>query len=145
MAYEGLLFSTLTLDLVPHVQIVHPRVFQTAHDFHEFKSFQFSLSSEGYFGVFDHATLKKLCLLLFTIPYKAMPHWKGQRLNFQKKKISKIVRKYRAAWNFLQIYFETRSANANQIILISIMKFYTSASLVLRWFTLHRRLFFFYN
>ena len=25
-------------------------------------------------------------MLLFTIPYKAIPHWKGQRLKFQKKK-----------------------------------------------------------
>ena len=25
IVYEGLLFSTLSLDLVPHVQIVHPR------------------------------------------------------------------------------------------------------------------------
>ena len=61
------------------------KVFQTAQDFHEFKAFQLSLSSEGYFSIFDHATLKKSCLLLFTIPYKAMLHWKGQRLNFQKK------------------------------------------------------------
>ena len=29
--------------------------------------------------------LKIITLLLFTIPYKAIPHWKGQRLNFQKK------------------------------------------------------------
>ena len=44
----------------------------------------------------------------------------------------KIVRKYRAAWNFLQIYFVTLSDYANRIIIISIMKFYTSASLVLK-------------
>ena len=44
----------------------------------------------------------------------------------------KIVRKYRAAWNFLQIYFVTLSDYANRIIRISIMKFYTSASLVLK-------------
>ena len=44
----------------------------------------------------------------------------------------KIVRKYRAAWNFLQIYFVTLSDYANRIIIISIMKFYTSVSLVLK-------------
>ena len=44
----------------------------------------------------------------------------------------KIVRKYRAAWNFLQIYFVRLSDYANWIIIISIMKFYTSASLVLK-------------
>ena len=42
---------------------------------------------------------------------------------------------------FLQIYFETLSDYANRIIIISIMTFYTSSSLVLKWFTLHRRLF----
>ena len=36
----------------------------------------------------------------------------------------KIVRKYRAAWNFLQIYFETLSDYANRIIIISIMILY---------------------
>ena len=138
--------------------------------------------------------LKIITLLLFTIPYKAIPHWKGQRLNFQKKifqsqethnipqkkltrhisakkffkfiknvilpgnvsilcnmvgtssSISKqnnpkIVRRNRATWNFQQIYFETLSDYANRIIIISIITFYTSASLVLKWFTLHRRLF----
>ena len=40
----------------------------------------------------------------------------------------KIVRKYRAAWNFLQIYFVTLS-DYHKII---IMKFYTSASLALK-------------
>ena len=44
----------------------------------------------------------------------------------------KIVQKYRAAWNFLKIYFVTLSDYANRIIIISIMKFYTSASLVLK-------------
>ena len=31
--------------------------------------------------------LKKIIsLLLFTVPYQAIPHWKGKKLNFQKKK-----------------------------------------------------------
>ena len=31
---------------------------------------------------------KIISLLLFTLPYQAIPHWKGQKLNFQKKNIS---------------------------------------------------------
>ena len=33
----------------------------------------------------------------------------------------KIVRKYRAAWNFLQIYFETLSDYASRIIIIDLV------------------------
>ena len=41
-----------------------------------------------FFGIFDHATLKNyISLLLFTVPYQAIPYWKGQKLNFQKKNI----------------------------------------------------------
>ena len=33
--------------------------------------------------------LKKIIsLLVFTVPYQAIPHWKGQQLKFQKKNIS---------------------------------------------------------
>ena len=52
--------------------------------------------------------------------------------SISKPSTPKIVRKYRAAWNFLQIDFVTLSDYANRIIIISIMKFYTSASLVLK-------------
>ena len=32
--------------------------------------------------------LKKIIsLLLFTVPYQPIPHWKGKKLNFQKKEI----------------------------------------------------------
>ena len=58
----------------------------------------------------------------------------GSNKNFfsiSKPNNPKIVPKYRAAWNFLQIYFVTLSHDTNRIIIISIMKFYTSASLVL--------------
>ena len=31
--------------------------------------------------------LKTISLLLFTVSYKAIPHWKGQKLNFQEENI----------------------------------------------------------
>ena len=61
--------------------------------------------------------------------------------SISKQNNPKIVRKYRATWNFQQIYFETLSDYANRSIIIIIMTFNTSASLVLKWFTLPRRLF----
>ena len=42
---------------------------------------------ERILSIFDHATLKKIIsLLLFTVSYQAIPHWKGQKLNFQETK-----------------------------------------------------------
>ena len=41
--------------------------------------------------------------------------------SISKQNNPKIIRKYRAAWNFLQIYFETLSDYASRIIIISIM------------------------
>ena len=44
---------------------------------------------ERILSIFDHATLKKIIsLLLFTVPYQAIPHWKGQKLNFQERNFS---------------------------------------------------------
>ena len=48
-------------------------------------------------GIFDHATLKNYFSVVIyisqgsfslAVPYKAIPHWKGQKLNFEKKNIS---------------------------------------------------------
>ena len=50
----------------------------------------------------------------------------------------KIVRKYRAAWNFLQIYFETLSDYASRIIIIRIMILYIGVPRG-QVFTLQRR------
>ena len=56
--------------------------------------------------------LKIISLLLFTVSYKAIPHWKGQKFNFQKKNISvsghpldNIPQKYKQGI-FLHNYFK---------------------------------------
>lgn len=54
----------------------------------------------------------------------------------------KIVRKYRAGWNFLQIYFVTLPDYANRTIINSIMAFYISASLVHKCLLYKEALFF---
>ena len=44
--------------------------------------------------------LKKIIsLLLFTVPNKAIPHWKGQKLNFQKK-IFRLKNLQAEIWHF---------------------------------------------
>ena len=42
----------------------------------------------GFYVVLTMQLKKIISLLLFAVPYKAIPHWKGQKLNFQKKNIS---------------------------------------------------------
>ena len=46
------------------------------------------MSSAFISSIFDYATQKNISLLLFTVPHKAIPYWKEQKFNFQKKIIS---------------------------------------------------------
>ena len=41
-----------------------------------------------FLSIFDNKLEKIISLLLFTVPYQVIHHWKGQKLNFQKKNIS---------------------------------------------------------
>ena len=43
-----------------------------------------------FLSIFDHATLKNFISAVNYIQYKAIPHWKGQKLNFQKKKYFRL-------------------------------------------------------
>ena len=144
----------------------------------------------GLFQYFWPCNFKKLYLCCYAISYKAIPHWKGQRLNFQKKNLSvsgnpwysakKLTRHISAKKKIIKFiknvilpgnvsilcnmlvrkfffFFQylsktTRKSFENierlgifykfilrrdQIIIVSIMKFYTSASLVVK-FTFQR-------
>ena len=51
-------------------------------------SLRWSLSSESILSILTMQLKRIISLLLFTVPYQVIPHWKGQKLNFQKTNIS---------------------------------------------------------